>query len=211
MEFHRQGTGLQLRSLVKSTGELELTLVRALPRPQLLANLCHRDKDYGNWNKNEPVFKIPVFIYLTRKHHPHRFKTPKGSDGQSSTYQTPRQDIKKNLMKAWHFLHVSSAIIGKHRQRSDVTGITTSSHHQISVASTSYQPNLETPTSNAGAGCGRLILAILDKASIQPQQTSDHQTNIVQQVMSTGGELHGQSNANKKHPNANTLLTESLR
>jgi hypothetical protein len=98
-------------------------------------------------------------------------------------------------MKAWHFLHVSSAIIGKHRQRSDVTGITTSSHRQIGVASTSYQPNLETSTSNAGAGCGRLVPAILDKASIQPQQTSDHQTNIVQQVMSTGGELHGQSNA----------------
>jgi hypothetical protein len=94
-----------------------------------------------------------------------------------------------------HFLHVSSAIIGKHRQRSDVTGITTSSHRQIGVASTSYQPNLETSTSNAGAGCGRLVPAILDKASIQPQQTSDHQTNIVQQVMSTGGELHGQSNA----------------
>jgi hypothetical protein len=119
-----------------------------LPRPQVLANLCHRDKDYGNWNRNEPVFKIPVFIYLTRKLHPHRFKTPKGSDGQSSTYQTPRQDIKKNLMKAWHFLHVSSAIIGKHR--------------------------------------------FLDKASIQPQQTSDHQTNIVQQVTSTGGEFYGQ-------------------
>ena len=32
----------------------------------------------------------------------------------------------------------------------------------------------------------------LDKASIQPQQTSDHQTNIVQQVMSTGGEFYGQ-------------------
>jgi hypothetical protein len=27
----------------------------------------HRDKDYGNWNKNEPIFKLPVFIYLTRK------------------------------------------------------------------------------------------------------------------------------------------------
>jgi|GraSoi_2013_60cm_1033757.scaffolds.fasta_scaffold12229_2 hypothetical protein len=66
-----------------------------------------------------------------------------------------------------HFLHVSSAIIGKHR--------------------------------------------FLDKASIQPQQTSDHQTNIVQQVMSAGGEFYGQSNANKKHPNANTMLTESLR
>ena len=66
-----------------------------------------------------------------------------------------------------HFLHVSSAIIGKRR--------------------------------------------FLDKASIQPQQTSDHQTNIVQQVKSTGGEFYDQSNANKKHPNANTMLTESLR
>jgi hypothetical protein len=28
---------------------------------------CHRGKDYGNWNKNEPIFKLPVFIYLTRK------------------------------------------------------------------------------------------------------------------------------------------------
>ena len=27
---------------------------------------CHRDKDYGNWNKNEPVFKLPVFISETR-------------------------------------------------------------------------------------------------------------------------------------------------
>jgi hypothetical protein len=43
----------------------------------------------------------------------------------------PSKDIEKNLMKAWHFLHVSAAIIGKHR--------------------------------------------FLDKASIQPQQTSDHQ------------------------------------
>jgi hypothetical protein len=42
----------------------------------------------------------------------------------------PSKDIGKNLMKDWHFLHVSSAIIGKHR--------------------------------------------FLDKASIQPQQTSDH-------------------------------------
>ena len=51
----------------------------------------------------------------------------------------------------------------------------------------------------------------LDKASMQPQQTSGHQTNIVQQVKSTGGEFYDQSNANKKHPNANTMLTESLR
>jgi hypothetical protein len=50
----------------------------------------------------------------------------------------------------------------------------------------------------------------LDKASMQPQQTSGHQTNIVQQVKSTGGEFYDQSNANKKHPNANTMLTESL-
>jgi hypothetical protein len=27
----------------------------------------YRNKDYGNWNKNEPVFKLPVFIYQTRK------------------------------------------------------------------------------------------------------------------------------------------------
>ena len=148
-----------------------------LPRPQVLANLCHRDKDYGNWNKNEPVFKIPVFIYLTRKLHPHRFKTPKGSDGQSSTYQTPRQDIKKNLMKAWHFLHVSSAIIGKHRQRSDVTGITTSSHRQIGVASTSYQPNLETSTSNAGARCGRLVPAILARQSFDSTAANQRSPN----------------------------------
>jgi hypothetical protein len=31
-------------------------------------------------------------------------------------------DIQKNLMKARHFLQVSSAILGNHRQRSDVTG-----------------------------------------------------------------------------------------
>jgi hypothetical protein len=30
-------------------------------------------------------------------------------------------------------------------------------------------------------------------------------------VKSTGGEFYDQSNANKKHPNANTMLTESLR
>jgi hypothetical protein len=50
----------------------------------------------------------------------------KDSDGKSSTYQTARQDIKKNLMKVYHYLQVSSAIIGKHRHRSDVTGMTTS-------------------------------------------------------------------------------------
>jgi hypothetical protein len=44
-------------------------------------------------------------------------------------------------MKACHYLQVSSAIIGKHRHRSDVTGMTTSTHRQIDVASTSYQPN----------------------------------------------------------------------
>jgi NADPH:quinone reductase-like Zn-dependent oxidoreductase len=34
MEFHGQDTGLQLRSLVKSSGELELTLVRVpIPEP----------------------------------------------------------------------------------------------------------------------------------------------------------------------------------
>src|SRR5258708_29797093 len=54
-----------------------------------------------------------------------------------------------------HFLHVSSAIIGKHR--------------------------------------------FLDKASIQPQQTSDHQTNIVQQVMSTGGGAFRPMQPKKKH------------
>jgi hypothetical protein len=39
------------------------------------ANLCHRDKDYGNWNKNEPVFKIPVVIYQALKLHRHRCRT----------------------------------------------------------------------------------------------------------------------------------------
>jgi hypothetical protein len=64
-------------------------------------------------------------------------------------------------MKAWHFLHVSSAIIGKHR--------------------------------------------FLDKASIQPQQTSDYH-----KYCSTGNVcwrgVTGESNANKKHPNANQCL-----
>src|SRR5260221_13507774 len=64
-----------------------------------------------------------------------------------------------------HFLHVSSAIIGKHR--------------------------------------------FLDKGSIQPQQTSDHQTNIVQQVMSTGGGVHGQTKTNKKPPKRNTKLFQN--
>jgi hypothetical protein len=45
----------------------------------------HRDKDYGNWNKNGPIFKLAVFIYL---------------------------------MKACHYLQVSSTIIGKHRHLS---------------------------------------------------------------------------------------------
>jgi hypothetical protein len=62
------------------------------------------------------------------------------------------------------------------------------------------------PVSSAIIGKRRF----LDKASMQPQQTSGHQTNIVQQVKSTGGEFYDQSNANKKHPNANTMLTEPL-
>ncbi len=36
-------------------------------------------------------------------------------------------------MKAWHFLQVSSEIIGKHRYRSDVTRMTSSSDLQIAV------------------------------------------------------------------------------
>jgi hypothetical protein len=40
---------------------------------------------------------------------------------------------------------------------------------------------------------------------------TETKTNIVQQVKSTGGEFYDHSNANKKHPNANTMLTESLR
>jgi hypothetical protein len=42
--------------------------------------------------------------------------------------------------------------------------------------------------------------SLLDKASIQPQQTSDHQTNIVQPVMSTGGELPGNRMQNFEGP-----------
>ena len=37
-----------------------------------------------------------------------------------------KPEIKKNFMKAWHFLQVSSEIIAKHRHRSDVTGMTIS-------------------------------------------------------------------------------------
>jgi hypothetical protein len=39
-------------------------------------------------------------------------------------------------MKAWHFLQVSSEIIGKHRHRSDVTRMTSSTDLQIAVTST---------------------------------------------------------------------------
>jgi hypothetical protein len=35
----------------------------------------HRDKDYGNWNKNEPAFKIRVFNCMVPKLHPHRLNT----------------------------------------------------------------------------------------------------------------------------------------
>jgi hypothetical protein len=50
------------------------------------------------------------------------------------------QEIKKNLMKARHFLQVSSEIIGKHRHRSDVTGMTSSADLQIAATSTTNQP-----------------------------------------------------------------------
>jgi hypothetical protein len=36
-------------------------------------------------------------------------------------------------MKAWHFLQVSSEIIGKHRHRPVVTGMTTSTHRVTST------------------------------------------------------------------------------
>jgi hypothetical protein len=36
--------------------------------------------------------------------------------------------IKKIVMKAWHFLQASSEIIGRRRYRPDATGMTTSSH-----------------------------------------------------------------------------------
>jgi hypothetical protein len=49
------------------------------------------------------------------------------------------QEIKKNLMKARHFLQVSSEIIGKHRHRSDVTGMTSSTDLQIAATSTTNQ------------------------------------------------------------------------
>ena len=78
-----------------------------------------------------------------------------------------QQNVRRSLV-CEHFLHVSSAIIGKHR--------------------------------------------FLDKASIQPQQTSDHQTNIVQQVMSTGGEFYGQNRTQIRSIQMQTpMLTESLR
>jgi hypothetical protein len=41
-----------------------------------------------------------------------------------------KPEIKKNFMKAWHFLQVSSEIIAKHRHRSDVTGMTTSTRRR---------------------------------------------------------------------------------
>ncbi len=40
-----------------------LTRTNRKPGGELPSNLCHRDKDYGNWNKNAPVFRIPVFIF----------------------------------------------------------------------------------------------------------------------------------------------------
>ena len=73
---------------------------------------------------------------------------------------------KRAIMKAQHFLQVSSAIIGKHR--------------------------------------------FLDKASIQPQQTSDHHKYCSTGHVCWRG-VTGESNAKKKHPNANTMLTESFR
>jgi hypothetical protein len=41
-----------------------------------------------------------------------------------------KPEITKNFMKAWHFLQVSSQNIAKHRHRSDVTGMTTSTRRR---------------------------------------------------------------------------------
>jgi hypothetical protein len=57
-------------------------------------NLCHRDKDYGNWNKNEPVFKIPVFIYLAQKIYPQRLKTPNVLTGSLKLIRRPDRTFK---------------------------------------------------------------------------------------------------------------------
>jgi hypothetical protein len=53
---------------------------------------------------------------------------------------TARKKIEDKVMKAQHFLQVSSEIIGKHRHRSDVTR-TTSNYLQICVASINNQLN----------------------------------------------------------------------
>jgi hypothetical protein len=51
--------------------------------------------------------------------------------------------------------------------------------------------------------------SFLDKASIQPQQTSDYHKYCATGNVCWRG-VTGESNANKKHPNATTMLTESF-
>jgi hypothetical protein len=52
-----------------------------------------------------------------------------------------KPEINKILMKARHFLQVSSEIIGKRRHRSDVTRMTSSTDLQIAVTSTANGSN----------------------------------------------------------------------
>jgi hypothetical protein len=46
-----------------------LTRTNREPGGEVPSNHCHRDKDYGNWDKNEPVFKIPVFTWRENSIH----------------------------------------------------------------------------------------------------------------------------------------------
>ena len=57
-----------------------------------------------------------------------------GSDGA-----TPYHNRKNSLMKVWHFLQVSSEIIGKQRYRSNLTAMASSADLQIAVSLTTKQ------------------------------------------------------------------------
>jgi hypothetical protein len=93
-------------------------------------------------------------------------------------------------MKVWHFLQVSSEIIGKQRYRTNVTTLASSIDLQIVVASTTNQANAPSYLLGGAGGLRSAVAATRTKRVILPAQLRqpiteqehpqfDHTTHLV--------------------------------
>ena len=73
-------------------------------------------------------------------------------------------------MKIWHFLQVSSEIIGKQRYRSNATTLDSSTDLQIVVASTANQANAPSYLLGGAGGLRSAVAATRTKRMILPAQ-----------------------------------------